>query len=218
MPLDGQRVVQCLDEVEQELFRLADLPECQRFHQETQFTALILLLFRAESLLRSLLLPLEAKNCDCFDATLRAFEESWNLAHEFRLIAQHDRAIRWLARDNDTWSARIPLLAAFARGRGHANPNLGHDYGSLSELAHPTRTAAENSTTLCGIRRGIDGAEAAIGAALENDERRIEAALYRLLWLIVDQDPQFLPIPAAHDNMAASLQFVDAYEHIDPAT
>jgi hypothetical protein len=95
---------------------------------------------------------------------------------------------------------------------------LGHDYGVLSELAHPTRTAAENSTTLCGLRAGIEGAEAALGPALENDEKRISYALYRLVWLILDQDAQFIDIPANPRNMHESSHFVVSYEHIEPRT
>lgn len=218
MALEYKLVLKCLDEVDDELFRVADLPECERFHNDTQLTAVILLLLRTESLLRSLLPLLESKNCDGFDATLRAFEESWNLAHEFRLIARHDRAMQWLARVNGTWSAEIHVLTQFAVGRGHSGPNLGHDYGVLSELAHPTRTAAENSTTLCGVRLGIEGAEAVLGTALENNEKRITYGLYRLLWLILDQDTQFVPVPVNPQQMPLSVKFVDEYEHVESAT
>ena len=216
--LNFGEVYRCLDEVERELFRIADTDECQRFHKDTQLTAVVLLLLRSASLLRTLPPLLQSNSLDGFDAVLRAFEETWNLAHEFRLTAQHDKATKWLARVNDTSSAHIPFLVEFAKGRGHHGPNLGHDYGILSELAHPTRTAAENSTTLCGVRLKIEGAEAEIGGALENDEKRISYALYRLLWLILDQDSKFVAVPANPKNMPESSGFVESYEHIDPGT
>ena len=208
-----------LDEVERELFRVADHEECQRFHKSTQLTATVLLLLRASSLLRSMLLSLQFRDLlDGFHLVARGFEETWNLAHDLRLSEHRDRAARWLAGENDSWSARIAVLVNFAIGRGHRQPTLNRDYGLLSELSHPTRAAAENSVTLCGVRMGINGAEPVIVGEEENCEKRITAALYRLLWLILDQDPRFIAIPINQDNMPRSLQFVKDYKHIDPAT
>src|SRR2546430_624414 len=155
MALDCKHVLQCLDEVERELFRIADHEECQRFHKNSQLTAALLLLLRTSSLLRSMLLSLQFRDLlDGFHLIARGFEETWNLAHDLRLSVHHDRAARWLAGENDSWSARIGVLVNFAIGRGHREPTLGRDYGLLSELAHPTRSAAENSVTLCGVRMG----------------------------------------------------------------
>ena len=219
MPLDCHQVRLCLDEVERELFRVADSDECRRFHKDTQLTAVVLLLLRTSSLLRSLLLLSQAGNSeDSFHLVLRAFEETWYLAHEFRSSERRNRAVRWLARQNDSWSARIGDLVEFALGRGHRGPNFGRGYGSLSELAHPTRAAAENSVTLCGVRMGIEGAEAQIVAERENCEKRITYALYRLLWLVLDQDTKFIPIPVDPKNLAVSSIFVDTYKHIEPGT
>jgi hypothetical protein len=128
------------------------------FHKDTQLTATLLLLLRLSSLMRSLLSLYESADYDGFDAVLRAFEETWFLAHELSLTARHDKAMEWLAKKKDTWKAKLGILIEFAKGRGHSGPKMGADYNLLSELAHPTRTAAENSVTLCGIRRGIDGA------------------------------------------------------------
>jgi hypothetical protein len=214
-----EQVRNCLDEAERELFRVADGEECQRFHRDTQLTAVLLLLLRASSLLRSLLILLQATDSeDGFHLVLRGFEETWNLAHELRLIAHRNRAEKWLARQSQSWSARIGSLLDFALGRGHPGPSLGRDYGLLSELSHPTRAAAENSVTLCGVRMKIQGAENQVVAERENCEKRIIYALYRLLWLILDQDTKFVPIPAAPENMRLSSQFCDAYEHIEPGT
>jgi hypothetical protein len=129
MPFDQKQVLQCLDEIERELFKAAEDVDCQRFHKDTRLTAVILLLLRAQSLLRSLLLLFESSNFDGFDAVLRAFEETWNLAHEFRLEADQAKVTKWLAGQKGTWSAKIPKLVEFALGRGNAGANLGHDYG-----------------------------------------------------------------------------------------
>ena len=219
MGLDSKHIAQCLDEVERELFRIADHADCQRFHKESQLSALLLLLLRASSLVRSMLLSLLFKDLlDGFHLIARGFEETWNLAHDLRLRAHAGRAARWLAGQNDSWSARLGDIVSFAIGRGHREPTLQRDYGLLSELAHPTRSAAQNSVTLCGVRMGIDGAEAEITGELENCENRVTAVLYRLLSLFLDEDPSFIAIPAERNNIPLCIQFVTEYKHVDPAT
>jgi hypothetical protein len=219
MSPDSKHVIQCLDEVEHELFRCADDVECERFHKDSHLTAMLLLLLRTSSLLRSMLLSLQFTDLlDGFHLIARGFEETWNLAYDLRLSAHRDRAARWLARTNKSWSARIDDLLSFAIGRGYREPTLGPDYGLLSELAHPTRSAAENSVTLCGVRMGIDGAQAQIATEDVNCEKRIAAALYRLLWLILDQDPKFIQLPVQESNMPRSSQFVSEYQYVDHTT
>ena len=214
----AEQIRSCLDEIESELFRAADDEQCNRFHQETQLTATLLLLFRMVSLIRPLLLLLQSEDFDGFDAVLRAFEETWYLALEFRLRARRDQAMGWLARNKGSWKAKFGVLAEFARGRGHPSPIMGREYGLLSELAHPTRSAAENSATLCGVRQKISEAAAEIGEARANDAERIRYALYRLAWLILDHDPQFVQIPVDVKNLRASDKFVETYGHVEGRT
>jgi hypothetical protein len=74
---------------------------------------------------------------DGFDPVLRAFEEAFYLAHELRLSVSADKAVAWLRGDKDTWGGKIGVIVEFAKKRGHPGPNIGRDYGLLSELAHP---------------------------------------------------------------------------------
>jgi hypothetical protein len=50
MPLDYEQIRQCRDELERELFRIADHDDCSRFHKESQRTTVLLLLIRSASL------------------------------------------------------------------------------------------------------------------------------------------------------------------------
>ena len=215
---ETKQILTCLDEIETELFRIADSDECQRFHRDTQLTAVLLLLMRMSSLIRSLLLLLESGNFDGFDPVLRAFEETFYLAHELRLSVSTEKTAAWLLGDKDTWSGKIGVLVEFAKKRGHPGPNIGRDYGLLSELAHPTRNAANNSATLCGVRRGIDGAKAELAEAEKNNPERIRYALYRLVWLVSDEDEKFVKIPVDLKKMPESEKFVQNYDHIEPGT
>ena len=208
----------CLDEIETELFRLADGEECQKFHKDTQLTAVLLLLMRMSSLIRSLLLLLESGNFDGFDPVLRAFEETFYLGHELRLIVSAEKTAAWLRGDKDTWSGKISVLVEFSKKRGHPGPNIGRDYGRLSELAHPTKGAANNSATLCGVRRRIDGAELELAEAEKNNPERIRYALYRLVWLLSDEDEQFVKIAVDLKKIPESEKFVQNYDHIEPGT
>jgi hypothetical protein len=215
---EPSQILKCLDEIEGELFRIADNSECQRFHKDTQLTAMVLLLMRMSSLIRSLLLLLDSGNFDGFDPVLRAFEETFYLAHELRLGVSADKATAWLRGDKDTWSGKIGVLVEFAKKRGHPGPNIGRDYGLLSELAHPTRSAANNSVTLGAVRRGIEGARAELAEADKNNPERIRYALYRLIWLLSDQDEQFVNIPVDLKKMPEAESFVQNYDHISPET
>jgi len=85
--------------------------------------------------------------------------------------------------DNDAWSAKISVSRGVCAKGVASGPTFGRDYGVLSELAHPTRTAAENSVTLGGIRKGIDGARAEIAGAEKNNVERIRNSL-PAHWLI----------------------------------
>jgi hypothetical protein len=215
---EPKHIVRCLDEMEGELFRIAEDDQCQRFHKDTQLTAVVLLLMRMSSLTRSLLLLLESGDFDGFDAVLRAFEETFYLAHELRLAVSADKASRWLRAEKDTWNGKIGVLVEFAKTRGHPGPNIGRDYGLLSELAHPTRSAANNSVTLCAVRRGIDGAKAELAEAEKNNPERIRYALYRLIWLLSDEDERFIKVPVDLKKMPECENFVQNYDHIESGT
>jgi hypothetical protein len=218
LKLDEKQVRSCLDEIQSELFKAADSEECERFHKDTQLTATLLLLMRMLSLMHPLLLLQESADYDAFDGVLRAFEETWYLGHEFRLIARKDRAIAWLAAEDNTWKAKFGILIEFAKGRGHTAPTMGADYNRLSELAHPTRSAAENSLAICMIRQGIDGAKEQLTEQPKMKGERITYALYRLVWLLTDQDDKFVKIPVDIKKMPGCETFIAEYDQIDPAT
>jgi len=216
MGLNYEQIRQCRDEVERELFMVANHDHCKRFHEETQLTAVVFLLIRCTSLLDSLVLIFQSRNLDGFQPVLRAFEESWNLAHELRLKEQRAKAIKWLAEANNTYLASIPVLNEFVKSRGDHQPPLGRDYGSLSELSHPTRSAAMNSVGTALLRLGSEGAEAEFRRAEENDQLRIPYALHRLIWLVIDQDdPRFISMPADTNHMQLAMKFFEAYGMVD---
>jgi hypothetical protein len=89
------------------------------------------------------------------------------------------------------------------------------DYGRLSEVAHPTKSAAMNSATLCGARLGIEGASAELIAEHQNEEARFPDALYRLLWVLVDQDQKFIPLHVAASDVPLCWKFCKGDERLE---
>jgi hypothetical protein len=198
-------------ELERDLVISADAPDCRRFNEESQLTAVLFLLFRCTSLLHALIDIIQSKHLDSFHAVLRAFEETWNLAHELRLKDQSGKAAKWLISYGDSYLGSIGVLDAFSKTRGDWPVKLGPDYGSLSALTHPTRSAAMNSLGVALLRQGSDGAEEMFKAAEENDKLRIPYALYRTIWLVLDGDPRFIPLPVRRDKLTLCTKFFDEY-------
>jgi hypothetical protein len=215
MPFDYGQLESCLCEIDRALFKIADHDDCQRFHKESQLTSVLLLLIRCSSLLRSLLTVFTFEETDSFQVVLRAFEESWYLAHYLRFTENGGLAARWLAGENKTWSADLGALMDFARERGLPDPNMGRDYGRLSEVAHPTRAGADNSVTLCGSRLRIPGATEEMVKERENEEARFPDALYRVVWLMVDQDKKFIPLHLSPPDIPLCWKFCDGDKRVE---
>jgi hypothetical protein len=216
MLLDYDHLRRCRDEVEHELFLAANDPACNRFFNETQLTAVLLLLIRNASLFDSLLRLFQSRNLDGFHAVLRAFEENWNMAVELRLKTQNEKTTLWLAGDKSTYLASIPVLNKFFEGRGQLEPALGPDYGRLSNLYHPMRSAAMNSVGVALVRLHSEGADTMSKAAEDNDELRIPYALLRLIWLTLADDPNFINLPINPARLPLSVNFLKVDEHVQP--
>jgi hypothetical protein len=218
MALDHEKISACLTEIDRALFKAADHHDCKRFHVDSQLTAVVMLLIRCASLLRALLILFQLGGTDAFQVVLRAFEESWYLAHDLRLAEHSDRASRWLAEQNNSWSALLEKLKAFAIGRGLSDPTMGRDYGRLSQVSHPTKSAAMNSVTLCGARLDIDGAASELVEERCNEEARFPDALYRLIWLMLDQDKKFIPIHVKREDVPLCWKFFEMDKLLESST
>lgn len=213
MPFDYETGAECIQEINRELLRIGR-DRCNHLRDETQLSAVILLLLRTTSLFRSMVRLLQAEELDAFDAVRRAFFEAWNLAFQFRLTAFCEDVTRWQAQENQAWSARLGDLERYARERGHRTPNLGRDYGMLSRLAHPTRDAAENSAALQISRYANNPQVHTIERAREHLENGLNGILYRIVWLTIDQHEDFIDIPVNEGHLRTAAQYAENYEDI----
>jgi hypothetical protein len=215
MALDFKLFAGCLDEIDRCIFDASTHEDCERFHKDTQLTAVLTLLIRCSSLLRSLMQLFESGATDSFQVVLRAFEESWYLALYFRFKDSNVSAAKWQAEVSGQWSPPLSELVIFAKDRGVPEPTLGKDYGRLSEVTHPTKSAAFNSVTLCGARLKIPAAIAEMVEERKNEEDRFPDALYRLVWVMLDGDRRFIPLHISKKDLPLSAKYVDLEKHAD---
>jgi len=216
MALDCKEVAACLDELDRELFRAASHADCDGFHKNSQLTAVLILLARCSSLLRSSLFLFESRASDGFQVVLRAFEEAWCLAVVLRFADQAEKVKRWHEEEKGTWSPPLSELKEFAKGRGVPEPSMGRDYGRLSEVAHPTKSAAMNSVTLCGSRLGISEAQAELKEEYRNEEERFPDAVYRVVWALTDGDIRFIPLHIDRKSLPLSWKLAEGDKHLEP--
>ncbi len=130
MAPDYDQIIGCLDELDRELLRVG-ADRCNLLQQQSQLTAVVLLLLRSSSLLRSVVRLYRSGDLDAFDAVRRAFFESWQLTFQFRMENARGEIGRWFAARPDSWSADLQRLEEFARTRGLQVPGIGYIMGGL---------------------------------------------------------------------------------------
>jgi hypothetical protein len=194
-----------LDEAEAELLKIM-AARCNDASDHSQLAAVLFLLIRANSLLRSALSILEEGRLDAYDAVRRAYWESWALAFEFRLEGSQPKVTHWHTDKNKFGIPDIKKIETYMKLRGIPAPLLGKDYGGLCEVAHPTKSAAENSAVIVVASRGGDTvASRSLIEAKGAFEQEQPETMYRFLWLIIEErkglteiNSDLAALPTAH--------------------
>jgi len=211
MAFDYNFAFRCLDEVEAELLNIGSA-KCNLLHDETQLSAVIFLLLRATSLFRSMLDLLAREQLDSYDAVRRAYLETWLLAYEFRLEESGRKAAKWHAKRDDSWSPDISKLEAYSKSQGVKALALGRDYGGLSEVAHPTKSAAENSVAMITARHTDCFAKKSLNEAKSKFEKTdLPETLYRFVWLILEESKGLIRVGADDKKLPNALAYAEAY-------
>lgn len=138
----------------------------------------------------------------------RAFYEAWLLALEFRLVESEVKAAKWHVEESGAWALDISKLEAFARSQSIDIPNIGRDYGGLSEVAHPTKKAAWHSIRVATTRHEecTDVTEAK--AKLERAD--VPALLHSLVW-IMDERPGWITMGADPKESTNAVEYARLY-------
>jgi hypothetical protein len=212
---DRDQFLACLLELESALSLIAH-EKCQDLQAETQTSAAIFALLRATSLFRASLSLLESGLMDACDVVRRACWEAWTLGYEFRLVGSSSHAARWHLERQKHWQADLNKINAFETSLGLTALRYGPDYGGLSEVAHPTKSAAENSfATVTALhdnpesRSNLDKVRDIIG------HEDVPGVLYLLIWPISVEAPGMIRFGIRLDSMPAAESFFRRYERED---
>jgi len=201
----------CCQETQKELLRVG-LEKCKGLKDDTQLSAVILLLARCFSILQAMPPLLSSEALDVYDSARRSLSEAWLLAFQFRFKDKHDKAKRWLDRRDDSWKADKNALIEFANSRRADPIDLKKFYSGLSRLAHPTRDAAENSGNLVAKLFGKHADAPSIETIKAKLELEKYEDLYRVLWLLLDQDTGFIALPIDDSKLPIVLIFMRRYK------
>ena len=207
-----------LSELESALL-LSAQQNCNGLRTDTQTSAAIYALVRATSLFRASLLLLDAGLLDACDVVRRACWEAWMLGYEFRILGAGPHAARWHTDKHRHSEADIKRIKAFEASCGLAAAQYGADYGGLSEVSHPTKSAAENSIVTVTTLRGNPDSKA------HRDQGREILAhedapgmMYLLIWTVLAESPDMITLGITPEAIPSAASFVHEYETQNPST
>jgi hypothetical protein len=211
---DYDKFQRCLFELESEL-SLIGIRKCHDLQADTQLSAAIYALLRATSLFRATLSLLEAGFMDASDVMRRAYWEAWMLGYEFRIDTAGSHAARWHLEKHKHGEPDINRVKTFERSRGITTSTYGADYGGLSGVAHPSKSAAENSVvTVSAIHGDKSGRiEHARETITQGDA---PAMMYLLIWTVFAEWPGMISFGIKREDIPQSAAFYAEYDRQNP--
>jgi hypothetical protein len=211
---DHDKFQSYLFELESALSRIG-IRDCQDLHSDTQLSAAVYALLRATSLLRATLLLLRAGLMDASDVTRRAYWEAWMLGYEFRIESSAHHAALWHKEKHKHGNPDIARVKSYEVSHGIATSTYGAAYGGLSEVSHPTKSAAENSVVTVSALHG-------------DNSRRIEQAqetivhgdappmMYLLIWTVFSEWPGMISLGITPEDIPLAAAFFSEYDRQNP--
>jgi hypothetical protein len=189
--------------------------DCKDLHSTTQLAAAIYCLLRATSLFRAALSLARAGLMDASDVTRRAYWEAWMLGYEFRIEDATGHVELWHRDKNRHGIPDIGMVRSYELSLGITTSTYGRAYGGLTEVSHPTKSAAENSVvTVSGVHRDMSGRiEKAKKMLLEGDAPPM---MYLLIWTIFSEWPGMISLGIKPQHIPRSAAFYDAYDKQKP--
>jgi len=211
---DHDKFQQYLFELESAL-SLIGIRDCQDLQDHNQLSAAIYALLRATSLFRATLVLLEAGLMDASDVMRRAYWEAWMLGYEFRLEGSTQHAKLWHREKHKHGIPEVSRVKSYEEGRGIKASTYGASYGGLSEVSHPTKSAAENSVvTISAIHGDRTGrVEHARKTILKGDA---PSMMYLLIWTAFSEWPGMISLGIKPEDVPQSAAFYAEYDRQNP--
>jgi len=196
---------------------LASLKKCRGLEEDTPISAAIYALLRATSLFRASLSLVESRLMDAGDVVRRAYWEAWMLGYEFRIESASSHAARWHVEKRKHGEPKIGVVKTFERSHGITTSTYGADYGGLSEVAHPTKSAAENSLVTVTAIHGNPDNKVRIEQARETiASGDAPSMMYLLIWTITAEWPGMISLGIKPEDIPRAAAFYSEYEHQNP--
>lgn len=196
---------------------LVGLRDCQDLQADTQLSAVIYALLRATSLFHATLSLLEVSLMDASDVMRRAYWEAWMLGYEFRIESSAHHAAQWHKEKHKHGNPILSGVKSFENAHGITTSTYGAAYGGLSEVAHPTKSAAENSVvTVSAVHGDRSGRiEQAREMIVHGDA---PAMMYLLIWTVFSDWPGMISLGIKPEDIPQAAAFYTEYGCQHPGT
>jgi len=137
------------------------------------------------------------------------------LGYEFRIGVSSTHAARWHLEKNKHGEPNIGTVKTFEKSHGITSSTYGAAYGGLSEVAHPTKSAAENSVVTMSALHGDKSGriEQACHLIAYNDA---PAMMYLLIWTVFAEWPGMISLGVTPENIPKSAEFYNEYNRQNP--
>ena len=211
---DQDKYLSYLFELESALSNVG-IRDCQDLDAKTQMSASIFTLLRATSLFRATLLLIRAGLMDASDVTRRAYWEAWMKGYEFRIEGSNREAALWHKDKNKHGMPSIPKIKNYEMAHGITTSTYGSSYGGLSEVSHPTKSAAENSVVTMSALHGdkSDRIKLAQETILNGDA---PSMMYLLIWTVFSEWPGMISLGIKPEDIPQAAAFYQEYDRQNP--
>ena len=191
--------------------------DCENMQATTQLSASIYCLHRATSLFRATLSLIHVGLMDASDVTRRAYWEAWMLGYEFRIESAFEHARLWHKDKDKHGIPEIGRVKTHEHSRGITTAAYGAAYGGLSEVSHPTKSAAENSlVTVSAIHGDMSGRIDQAQKTIAEDDA--PTMMYLLIWTVFSEWPGLISLGIKPEDIPKSAGFYDSFDRQKPGT
>lgn len=189
--------------------------DCADMKDDSQLSAVIFAFLRAASLFRATLLLLDSGLMDAGDVMRRAYWEAWMLGYEFRIKSAARHSALWHREKNKHGLPVIKRVTSFEKVHGVTALAYGASYSGLSEVSHPTKSAAENSIVTVNIIHGGDQSQArAVHETIT--EQDLPSMLYMLIWTVVVEATDLISTGVKLEAIPMCAAFFNQYQSDGP--
>ncbi len=209
------RFQKCLFELESAL-SLIGIRDCQDLRIDSQLSAVVYSLLRATSLFRATLALLEAGLMDASDVMRRAYWEAWMLGYEFRLEGSVSHVKRWHQEKQKHGIPDLARVKSYEERHGIKASTYGAVYGGLSEVSHPTKSAAENSIVTITAIHGDDSGRVDHARKIISQEDT-PPMMYLLIWTVFSDWPGMISLGIKPQHIPLAAAFYSEFERQTPS-